>query len=60
MKLQVFIVEKYLKKLDSALNKDENCYPQVFLKKCRYIEKEKKLDIFLRLNFISDYSDDPD
>ena len=25
--------------LDSALNKDENYYPQVFLKECKYIEK---------------------
>ena len=27
--------------LDSALKKDENCYPQVFLKERKYIEKEK-------------------
>ena len=34
--------------INSVLKKDENCYPQVFLKECRYIEKEKKwLDIFL-------------
>ena len=25
--------------LDSALKKDENCYPQVFLKECKDIEK---------------------
>ena len=25
--------------LDSALNKDGNCYPQVFLKECKYIKK---------------------
>ena len=25
--------------LDSALKKDGNCYPQVFLKECKYIEK---------------------
>ena len=25
--------------LDSALKKDENYYPQVFLKECKYIEK---------------------
>ena len=25
---------------DSALKKDENYYPQVFLKKCKYIEKK--------------------
>ena len=27
--------------LDSALNKDGNYYPQVFLKECEYIEKLK-------------------
>ena len=27
---------------DSALKKDENYYPQVFLKECKDIEKEKK------------------
>ena len=26
--------------LDSALTKDENYYPQVFLKECKYIEKK--------------------
>ena len=26
--------------LDTALKKDENCYPQVFLKECKYIEKK--------------------
>ena len=25
--------------LDSALKKDENYYPQVYLKECKYIEK---------------------
>ena len=30
--------------LDSALKKDENYYPQVFLKECKYIKKEKKDD----------------
>ena len=25
--------------LDSALNKDRNLYPQVFLKECKYTEK---------------------
>ena len=27
-------------RLDSALKKNENCYPQVFLKECKYIEKK--------------------
>ena len=41
--------------LDSALKKDENCYPQVFLKECKYIEKKvirhinDNLSIFLIL-----------
>ena len=26
--------------LDSALKKDENYYPQVFLKECKYIDKK--------------------
>ena len=26
--------------LDSTLKKDENYYPQVFLKECKYIEKK--------------------
>ena len=29
--------------LDSALKKDENYYPQGFLKECKYIEKERKV-----------------
>ena len=28
--------------INSVLKKDENYYPQVFLKERRYIEKEKK------------------
>ena len=30
--------------LDSAFKKDENYYPLVFLKECKYIKKEKKDD----------------
>ena len=26
--------------VDSALKTDENCYPQVLLKECKYIEKK--------------------
>ena len=41
--------------VDSALKKDENCYPQAFLKECKYTEKEKKwLDILLGTFFASD------
>ena len=35
--------------MDSALKKDENCYPQVFLKEYKYIEK-KELDTNLMKN----------
>ena len=35
-------------RLDSALKKDENYYPQVFLKECKYVEK-KYLDIFMTI-----------
>ena len=30
--------------IDSGLKKEENYYPQVFLKGCNFIEKEKKSD----------------
>ena len=51
MKLQIFMIKKILKVdsnhsclevilLDSALKIDRNHYPQVFLKECKYIEKE--------------------
>ena len=29
---------------NSSLKKDENYYPQYFLKKCKYIEKKKKVN----------------
>ena len=52
-KLQISTLKKFLKwtlimlllaviSLDSALNKDRNYYPKVFLKECKYIEKEKE------------------
>ena len=31
--------------LDSALKKDDNYYPQVFLKECKYIEEKVIRDI---------------
>ena len=31
--------------LDSALKKDDNYYPQVFLKECKYIEEKVITDI---------------
>ena len=50
IKLQIFMIKKILKvdsnhtylaiiSLHFALKKDESYYPQVFLKKCKYIEK---------------------
>ena len=49
--------------IDSVLEKDENCYPEVTLKECKYIEKEKKwLDILLITDykFSSNYFDESD
>ena len=52
MKLQIFTIKKKLKKLysnhtclavislDSALKKNDNYYPQVFLKEGKWIEKK--------------------
>ena len=40
--------------LDSALKKDDNYYPQVFLKECEYIEKRHINDN------LSDFSSDDD
>ena len=45
--------------LDSALRKDENYYPQVFLKECKYIEKKVVRHILDSLSdFFSDESDE--
>ena len=46
--------------LDSALKKDENYYPQVFLKECKYIEKKVARHINDNLSDFSysDYSDE--
>ena len=48
--------------LDYVLKKDENRYPQVFLKECKYIEKEKELirHITDNLNISSDDSGESD
>ena len=50
MKLQIFTIkvpetDSYhtclaVITVDSSLKKDENYYPQVFLKECKYIEKK--------------------
>ena len=45
--------------LDSALKKDENYYPQVFLNKCKYIGKKVVRHIHDNLrDFSSDYEYD--
>ena len=43
--------------LDSALKKDENFYPQVFLKECSYIEKKVVRHIMDDLESSSNDSD---
>ena len=48
MKLQIFMIKRIdsshtclaVTNLDSALKKDDNYYPQVFLKECKYTEKK--------------------
>ena len=66
MKIQIFCGKEILK-VDSnqtclsviilypALSKDENCYPQVFLKECKYI---KKKGILLKTQKFSIYFDE--
>ena len=39
--------------LDSALKKDENYYPQVFLKECKYVEKKVVRHIYDNLSYSS-------
>ena len=47
MRLQIFTMKNYIclavLSIDFVLKKDENYYRQVFLKECKYIEKEKKV-----------------
>ena len=44
--------------LDSALKKNDNYHPQVFLKECKYIAKKVVWHIHENLNdFSSDYDD---
>ena len=45
--------------LDSALKKDDNYYPQVFLKECKYIEKKVVRHIHDNLSDFS-FSDESD
>ena len=44
--------------LDSALNKDGNYYPKVFLKECKYIDKKVIRYIIHDLDSSSDDSDE--
>ena len=61
MKLQIFMIKKVdsshtclaVISLVSALKKDDNCYPQVFLKECKYTEKNEIRHIN---NNLSDFS----
>ena len=46
--------------LDSTLKIDENYYPQVFLKECKYIEKKVVRYLIDDLEISSDDSDDSD
>ena len=44
--------------MDSTLKKNDNYYPQVFLKECKYIAKKVVWHIHENLNdFSSDYDD---
>ena len=47
-------------RLDSAVKKDENYYPQVFLKECKYIEKKLVRQIIDDLESSFDDSNDSD
>ena len=53
MKLQIFTIRKFLRwaliilavvNFNSDSKKNENYYPQMFLKEYKYIEKEEKSD----------------
>ena len=67
MRLQIFIAKEIPEAGSSyicwqvtligfVLKKDENFYPEVFLKECKYIEKEKKVIRYITedLKFLCD------
>ena len=71
MKLQISMIKKISKvdsshaclaviSLDSTVKEDENYYPQIFLKACKYIEKKLVGHIIDDLESSSDYSDESD
>ena len=45
--------------IDFVLEKDENYYPQIFLKECKYIKKEKMVIRYIS-NDLKVFSDDSD
>ena len=64
MKLKIFMIKKFLSWiliilvcLDSALKKDDNYCPQVFLKECKYIKKKVIRFITQDIEIFSSYSD---
>ena len=64
MKLKIFMIKKFLSWiliilvcLDSALKKDDNYYPQLFLKECKYIKKKVIRFITQDIEIFSSYSD---
>ena len=73
MRLKIFIVNTIYQAssnyicwsvilIHSVLKKDENVFLQVFLKECKYMEKEKKIISYVTddLKFSSDGSDESD
>ena len=64
IKLQSFTIKKFQRWtliiiiLNSAFKKDDNYYPQVFLKECKYIEKKVVRHISDDLESSSDDSDE--
>ena len=65
MKLQIFMIKVdsnhtclAVISLDSALKKDENYYPQVFLKECKYIKKNVIRQITQDIETFSSDSDE--
>ena len=64
IKLQSFTIKKFQRWtliiiiLNSAFKKDDNYYPQVFLKECKYIEKKVVRHITDDLESSSDDSDE--
>ena len=70
MKLQIFTIKKLLVDsnftclaiiiVDSGLKKDENYYPRVILKECKYIKKKVIRHVNDSLSDFSYASDDSD